>query len=151
MRIHFVCRGNAYRSRMAEAYMRAYHPDVEVTSSGTCADAHRAENDPELISFTDDFLRRQGVDVAMKQHPSQLTADRLQSDDFVICMNQLVASEFVALLPHPPVYETWDIADTGETSATVAAGLGVEAHTKAIYKEIVANCERLLTTGLIHR
>lgn len=41
--IHFVCTGNVYRSRLAEAYLRSKQlPDIEVSSSGTQAeeDAH---------------------------------------------------------------------------------------------------------------
>ncbi len=35
MRIHFVCTGNVYRSRLAEAYLNSKKLDVEVSSSGT--------------------------------------------------------------------------------------------------------------------
>jgi protein-tyrosine-phosphatase len=39
MRVHFVCTGNLYRSRMAEAYLRSKAiPGLEVTSSGVLAE-----------------------------------------------------------------------------------------------------------------
>ncbi len=38
MHIHFVCTGNVYRSRLAEAYLNSHSfPGISVTSSGTAA------------------------------------------------------------------------------------------------------------------
>lgn len=42
IRVHFVCTGNVYRSRLAEAYLRSKQlPNVEVSSSGIYAELNK--------------------------------------------------------------------------------------------------------------
>ena len=45
MIIHFICRGNAFRSIIAEAYLNSLEfKDLGVLSSGTAAASHKSQN-----------------------------------------------------------------------------------------------------------
>jgi protein-tyrosine-phosphatase len=56
MRVHFICRGNVYRSRIAEAYLKSLELEgLEVLSSGTIA-RERSEFTKPIAESTLKFL-----------------------------------------------------------------------------------------------
>jgi protein-tyrosine-phosphatase len=93
MTIHFICRGNAHRSLIAEAYLKSLQlKDVDVLSSGTVANTYRSENEPRIpiiIARLDIYGKGQFA----KTTPDQLTQERIDRGDITVCMNQIVANE----------------------------------------------------------
>ncbi|MBI3633333.1 MAG: hypothetical protein HY226_03525 [Candidatus Vogelbacteria bacterium] len=84
MHIHFVCTGNLYRSRLAEAYLRSKNiPGLYISSSGVLA----ADNTSGPVSwYTIRLLKYFGIvkDVAMVW--TQTTRELLEQPDLIIFM-----------------------------------------------------------------
>jgi protein-tyrosine-phosphatase len=88
-RVHFICRGNSFRSRLAEAYLKSLNlKGITVLSSGTVAADHAAINGP-LLNCTRHVLGLHHILKYDKGHWEQLTASRLSGNDITIFMGQL--------------------------------------------------------------
>lgn len=113
MIVHFVCVGNTYRSRLAEALLNARGlPGVSATSSGIRA----AENANGPVSwYALRLLKNNGLIPFMSPRWTQTTADVLASADLVVCMGSACHRHcrehygFVA-----SNYEVWDVPDVNE-------------------------------------
>ncbi|MFB6203612.1 MAG: low molecular weight phosphatase family protein [Candidatus Nanohaloarchaea archaeon] len=81
MRILYVCTGNSFRSPVAEALTRKYHPDLEVESAGTDAVDHVAENARELLAGED-------AERFVKPEPDQVSERALEEADRVVVMTE---------------------------------------------------------------
>ncbi|MFB6190917.1 MAG: hypothetical protein ABEJ64_00655 [Candidatus Nanohaloarchaea archaeon] len=79
MRVLYVCTGNSFRSPVAEALTRKYHPDMEVESAGTGATDHVAENARELLEEVDALQY-------VKPSPDQLSQRAVDEADVVVTM-----------------------------------------------------------------
>jgi protein-tyrosine-phosphatase len=113
-RVHFICRGNSFRSRLAESYLKSLKlPGVVVLSSGTVAKEHSAENG-SLPPFTKHALLAHGLLAYDKGHWDQLTAARVAVDDITIFFGQLAYQEAKANNLVVKNSRVWDIPDTGE-------------------------------------
>lgn len=148
MRIHYICRGNAFRSRLAEAYTNSCGlPDITVVSSGTVAARH-ADVNGDMPAYTRATLEKYGVLQYAKPRWDQLTPERLQADDLVIFFTQKAYEEAAALHIQPAHYQIWDIADTGEMSRGVltptADDPSVYAFADQTYEAIVSQVNEVL-------
>ena len=148
MRVHFICRGNAYRSRLAEAYLKSLGTDIEVVSSGTVADAHRQQN-ARVIELVKDFLQSKALGKGLNYEPQQLTQERLQPDDAVIFMSQRARDESTGL-QLPQNTTTWDVKDFDEVypnpdSSDPAFPAQFLDYTGQIFKQIQTNIDELVT------
>src|SRR4051812_25743231 len=87
--VHFVCRGNVHRSRLAEAYMKTLALEgFTYSSSGVEADSYK----PTFKSpYTDVVLKHQPQ---LKPHMSaqrqQSTKALLSKPDVVVCLDKSV-------------------------------------------------------------
>src|SRR5579884_1222753 len=89
MHIHFVCRGNAYRSRLAEAYLRSQQlPGVIVSSSGIEAASHAHTVNGPIAWVAQRIIQRNGLVPFMSFLPIQTTPELLNSADLVIFMEE---------------------------------------------------------------
>jgi len=118
MIIHFICRGNAFRSLMAEAYLNSLElKNVRVISSGTVAEAYRQSNtDNRVYQITLSIFKSYGIDKYAKDHfGDQVGKNSHIVGDVVICMNQVVYDELIMLTKDvPSTVSIWDISDYGE-------------------------------------
>lgn len=93
MKIHFICRGNVYRSRMAEAYAKSLlHKDVAVRiySSGIQAGlALNGKVDPAAV----EALKEDGINNYLSPSWQQTTQELLDNSDLNVFMTNSVYSD----------------------------------------------------------
>ncbi|MGH7196763.1 MAG: low molecular weight phosphatase family protein [Candidatus Saccharimonadales bacterium] len=143
MTIHFICRGNVFRSLIAEAYLRSLNlDDLRVASSGTVAQRYWIENKP-TFQKTAALLQRHGIDRPPKLQPDQLTQKRLAQSDIVVCLNQIVLDEAREIVRLPADTIVWDVADIGERSPVPTTPEDIAACRELVYQEITRNVNAL--------
>jgi protein-tyrosine-phosphatase len=112
MKIHFVCSGNFFRSRLAEAYLNSKRiPTIAASSSGLISEQEYNNNGP-ISWYAMRLIKNNNLIPFMKKLPDQTTPSTLASSDFVIFMteaNYLYAKEHFGF--DKDTYEVWDIAD----------------------------------------
>jgi protein-tyrosine-phosphatase len=146
MIIHFICRGNAFRSIIAEAYLNSLKfKNLNAISSGTAAAADRARN---LAAYTEtlELLAKNGIrEFAKIGYGDQLTPSRLAGADVVICMNQRVYDECQQLVGLPGGTRIWSVADIGEPGRVSHTEDGKTRYREEAYLEIVEGVSQLIT------
>lgn len=151
MHIHFVCSGNSYRSRLAEAYLKskAQNKDVTVSSSGIRATVHRFGNGP-ICWYAMRLMKRHDLIEFMSWHERQTTKEILADVDLLICMRQ-EHLEFCQSLGYKGKFEMWNIPDLNEMEGFVPSTLhGIETDinhiklTEQTFKLIVGKVDNLV-------
>lgn len=142
MNIHFVCRGNVLRSHIAEAYLKSLAlKDVTITSSGTVADEYR-ESNKEFIVNAKELLDRHHLSQFVKTAPEQLIQVKLNDQDLVVLMNQVVQDEASPIVDLPKNTINWDITDIGEGDRIVKNNRF--EYEEMIYREITDRVDHLV-------
>jgi protein-tyrosine-phosphatase len=145
MTVHFICRGNALRSVIGEAYLKSLQlKDVHVMSSGTSINPHDAMQQVYFLN-TIKLLEHHGIARYAKAKSEQLTQKRIDGQDITICMNQVVIDEAERIVKLPCHVINWNITDIGEGDRVVPI-TGREPFEEEIYNEITAKVDELVTT-----
>jgi protein-tyrosine-phosphatase len=146
MILHFICRGNAFRSIIAEAYLNSLQiEDLSILSSGTTAALDRAQNLADYRA-TLDVLERHGIrEFAKAGYGDQLTQSRLEEADITVCMNQLVYDECLQFANFPVRPLIWSVTDIGEPGRIPVTESDREIYREKVYDEIVNYVDRLLS------
>jgi protein-tyrosine-phosphatase len=146
MIIHFICRGNSFRSIIAEAYLNSLEiKDSSVLSSGTTAASDRARN-LAYYRVTLDLLKKHGIRAYAKAgYGDQLTQSRLEKADITVCMNQRVYDECLRCVTFPAGPHIWSVADIGEPGRIPNAESERQLYRDEVYQEIVKNVDRLIS------
>jgi protein-tyrosine-phosphatase len=146
MIIQFICRGNSFRSIIAEAYLNSLEiKDASVLSSGTTAAPDKERN---LIYYgiTLELLGKHGIrEFAKTRYGDQLTQARLETADITVCMNQRVYDECLQCVSFPASPQIWSVADIGEPGRIPNAESERELYRKEAYQEIVKNVDQLIS------
>jgi len=116
MRIHFICTGNVYRSRLAEAWCVSRQiPGMEVSSSGIAA----GRESPDPISpWAAAELDRHGLASFAAKHWQKTTQALVEANDVVVFMeseHHHFCREWVE--PARQRIEIWEIEDIGPMPA----------------------------------
>lgn len=112
MEVHFVCKGNLYRGRLAQAYLQSKQvPGITVTSSGTEANKHKGVIGP--ISWEAMRLIKNYDLVPFMKHFSEETIEQMLSQANLVIFFEKEIYEAVKL--RFPVlkmnYQLWEIPD----------------------------------------
>jgi protein-tyrosine-phosphatase len=146
MIIHFICRGNSFRSIIAEAYLNSLGiQGSRVLSSGTTAESDKDRN---LVYYrmTLDLLEKHGIrEFAKAGYGDQLTQSRLEKADITVCMNQRVYDECLRSVTFPASPRIWSVADIGEPGRISNAESERGLYREEAYQEIVKNVDRLIS------
>lgn len=117
MHIHFVCSGNSYRSRLAEAYLKSKvkkNLKIQVTSSGIAADKHIFTNGP-ICWYAMRLIVRNNLIPFMSWRQTQTTKESLKNVDLLICMRNSHLEYCRKKLNYKKnAFEVWDIPDLDE-------------------------------------
>ena len=144
--VHFICRGNAFRSIIAEAYLNSLKfENLRAISSGTAAAPDKAGN-RDAYTETLGILANNGIlEFAKTTYGDQLTPSRLAGADVIICMNQRVHDECQQLVGLPASARVWSVADIGEPGRAAHTGPGRTLHREEAYQEIVEGINKLIS------
>ncbi|HSX48101.1 MAG TPA: NUDIX domain-containing protein [Candidatus Nanoarchaeia archaeon] len=109
MVVHFVCMGNVYRSRLAEAYLNSLGlQGIIATSSGVQASMNLWG---PIGSYTVPLLQADGILDKTAPHWIQVDQAVLDTADIVICVNREVYSHLKTKFNLPMRTFIWDITD----------------------------------------
>ncbi len=143
MIIHFICRGNAFRSRMAGAYLNSLELDgLKAISSGTVAKQHSESNKANFL-ITQSVLEEHGLKKFTKAHWDQLNKKRLLEGDLTVFLNKNVEKECQKLFGLPDNYIVWDIPDFDEISPIPTTKAEIHVFTERTYSLIVSKINNL--------
>jgi protein-tyrosine-phosphatase len=144
--IHFICRGNSFRSIIAEAYLNSLEiKGWSVLSSGTAA-RDKARN---LVYYrkTLELLEGHGIrEFAKADYGDQLTQSRAEKASIAICMNQRVNDECLQIVAFPTGPRIWSVADLGEPGRVARTESEEQLYREEAYQEIVKNVSRLVSS-----
>lgn len=138
MKIHFVCLGNIYRSRLAEAYLNSKKLDnVEVISSGTKA----VENGNRPISWlTQRLFEAYRLVPFEKPNWTQTSKQLLGSADLTIFFDHKIYKHCVDQFEfNSDSFEIWEIADLDGSIEDWAEKIKVTEETFGVIRQRVDN------------
>ncbi len=143
MEVLFICRGNAFRSRMAEAYLASLNlKGVHVVSSGTVALNHSKSN-KNNFKITQEVLDKHGLAKYTKPNWDQLTEERLNGADVTVCLNRTVANECIHLFKLPENTIVWNVPDFDEVSPIPKTQEELFTYAENTFKLITLNADKL--------
>jgi len=143
MNIHFICRGNVFRSLIAETYLHSLQlSGIDAISSGTNVNWDDPQ-EKEYFANTLTLLERHGIKEFAKTTPEQLTQDRIDTHhDVIVLMNQRVIDEARNITTLPGNIKNWNIIDIGEGHRTNQTHR--ELYEEEIYEEIIRKVDELI-------
>lgn len=145
MTIHFICRGNTYRSRLAETYLNSLQLDnIQALSSGIEASLNLSG----IIGwYTQRIIQKHNLVNFEKPTWNLTTKEILEKSDFVVFMNDDIYDYCVNNLNFSSEkYETWKIIDTGPYDPRWANATEMEKIeiTENTFKEIKKKVDELI-------
>lgn len=114
--IHFVCTGNVYRSRLAEAYCISLNAEgIRAFSSGIAAGR---DSDVAISPYAVEILAKQGLLSYAAARWQRTTADLVQSSDVLVFMEEehhRFCENWIE--PERQRVEIWGVKDIGDLEA----------------------------------
>jgi protein-tyrosine-phosphatase len=148
MHIHFICTGNAYRSRLAESYLKSKKlKGIRVSSSGI--HASRKKNGP-ICWYALRLLSKDYLIPYVKRSWHETTDLHIQKADYIIFMDEIHhnhVQKFMKL--DGKRYEIWNIPDLDSIGITTYQHVFEKEqemfkHTEETYKTIKAKVDTLI-------
>lgn len=145
MRVQFICRGNTFRSIIAETYLRSLQiPGVEACSSGTVAGQDKAGN-AENYKRVLVLLGRHNIAHFVKpDFAEDIEQGMLDSSDIVVFMNERVYEEAAGKFSFPKETLVWNISDLGELPQVPVTEDERRAAMEKAFNEIAGQVDELV-------
>jgi arsenate reductase len=87
MKVLFICRANAGRSQMAEAFYNALTNTNDASSAGVDLKNSVKGDDPSMPELVVEVMRERGIDVSQKRR-KYLTLDMVDTADRVVAIGE---------------------------------------------------------------
>jgi protein-tyrosine-phosphatase len=111
MKIHFVCTGNIYRSRLAEAYCNSLRvPGLEASSSGIGAGLNGVA---PISPYAADALAKYGLGSCASANWQRTTAELVQASDVLVFLESIHRRFCDKWVEPRQRIEVWEIEDIG--------------------------------------
>jgi len=110
MTVHFICRGNTYRSRLSETYLNSKNlPNIKAISSGIEADYNLSG---PIFRYTQRIIKNENLQNFEKPMWQKTTKDLLSKGDYTIFLKKDIYDFCVNNLGfNGKNFEIWDIDD----------------------------------------
>ena len=119
MTIQFICRGNVFRSIIAETYLRSLQlPHVISRSSGIVAARDKESNRSSNLEVRALLERRGILSYAKPQYGDNTTQESLDTSDVNVFLNEIAHQEAMEQFIVPESSIVWRVADFGEHGKT---------------------------------
>src|SRR3989344_7471293 len=150
MKIHFVCTGNVFRSRLAEAYLKSKNiADLVISSSGTEAQNNIGKS---IEKYTVIVSKNHNIEQFLSDYWVQTAKEGIEQQDLVIFM-QPIHYEFC----HDRLgcklgnYEIWDVQDIpDELSEKTPVDMDtIIALAEDGFQKIKSGIDTLISNGII--
>jgi protein-tyrosine-phosphatase len=130
-KVHFICTGNTYRSRLAETYLKSLNiPNVTASSSGIEADKHRNENGP-ISWYALRLIAKYKIMEYISLISVQTKENHIIDNDYIILMHPDNYQQYKQIFNQDPEnFEIWDIPDLHHLGITKITNS--EEETKAV-------------------
>ena len=140
MTIHFVCRGNTYRSRLAETYLNSKGlSDIKAISSGIEADNNFSGS---ITWYVQRIIQKNHLQNFAKPMWQETTKKLLNKADFTVFMQKDIYNYCSSNLGfNNKNFEVWEINDLTEAYDTDEEKI---KETERIYLEIKQRVDNLL-------
>ena len=121
MKIHFVCRGNVYRSRIVEAYAKSLRLNgVCISSSGIEADRHYPPNEfppAYLAQWARLTAQEHNLDLKLSPNRTQTTSQLLNHRDYIVFVSASVFKDALNKYSfNQSNTKIWALKDVGDWS-----------------------------------
>jgi Protein-tyrosine-phosphatase len=89
IKLHFVCNGNVFRSRLAAAYAASYQlEDIEITTSGLLTYKYDDQEDSYVSPWALDIAKRDGIEsFLVRGKRTKTSTELLEDQDIIVFMN----------------------------------------------------------------
>jgi len=92
MKILFVCSGNAYRSPLAEAFLKKLRPDLEIDSAGLHVII-------PISRQVREYLAKQNATQYLKRTPQSIDKKKLRDYDLIVAMEHIHRNAILSICP----------------------------------------------------
>ncbi len=145
LHILFICRGNACRSIIAEAYLKSLNiKNITIKSVGSVATIGKSRNKIRYQRISR-LLKRHNLQQYIKtDFAEQLTQELLDQSDIAICVNRKVFNNIPQsfILPKETYY--WDITDIGEVGRIPSTSKEVSTFEDQIFSEVIQEVDKFV-------
>jgi protein-tyrosine-phosphatase len=141
LRIHFVCRGNSFRSRLAEAYLNSKKiSSIKATSSGICADENL---DGPITWYGLRIIKNENLIRLMSNYWKKTAKKIIAENDLIIFMTKRHYN-FCKNFLNGKKFEIWDIDDIENVDNLTHADNKIIKSSENIYKKIKKEVDNLV-------